>query len=98
MTPDQLLLIQNTIKETVNGKIDLLTFKVESNITADNEWKKENDAKWKDMKDSVKPVIDTYISVRSFGKVGAYVAGILTGILGFLLIVLEIIRSISKLK
>jgi len=98
MTPDQVSAIQNTIKETVNGKIDLLTFKIESHITADNEWKKENATQWGEMKESVKPVIDTYMSIRSFGKVGAYIAGVLTGIMGLLLIVLEIIRSLNKLK
>lgn len=69
MTPEQLLEIQDTIKKTVNGKIDLLTFKLESYIVADNEWKKK-----------AQPTIDMGNNMRGFGKVSLYVIGFLTSV------------------
>lgn len=84
MTPDQLEQIQKTIKETVNGKIDAMSFKLDQYIVTDNAWKV-----------LAQPAIDLGNNVRGFGKVTAYFIGFLAGIAGIFATVFEVIRRVK---
>lgn len=69
-------LIQDTIKITVNGKIDALRNEVNVYIKEDNEWK-----------DRANPTVQLGNNIRGFGKVVAYIlgtAGMLFGLFKFI--------------
>lgn len=66
MTPKQFAemnkVIQDTIQETVNGKIDKINTKLDTYMREDNEWK-----------DSVTPSIEIMKKMQGFASVGGYV-------------------------
>jgi hypothetical protein len=61
--------IEETIKVVVNGKIDMITTKLNSYIKEDTEWK-----------EMAKPAIELGTNVKGFGRVFAYILGILAAI------------------
>lgn len=56
--------IAETIKTTVNGKIDKLNVKIDNYIVTDNEWKQQ-----------ANPTIELGNNIRGFGKVAIYILG-----------------------
>ncbi len=77
MTPDEFAkitqIIKDTIKETVNGKIDKIDVKLDNYIKDDNEWKA-----------AANPTIELGNNVRGFGKVMVYLLGIAGAIFGLI--------------
>lgn len=75
MTPEQfekmMSHIEDTIRATVNGKIDKIQYTVNEYIKTDMAWK-EVDKVWKS---NAEPVITMGTSITGFGKVFAYIVG-----------------------
>lgn len=63
--------LEDVVRRTVNGKIDTLSKKLDRYIEDDTSWKIQ-----------AKPVIDMGINMSGFGKVIAYIVGVLAGIGG----------------
>lgn len=90
MTPEQFEKLQTVIKEqiaetvkvTVNGKIDALNKKVDDYIKSDNEWK-----------DRAQPTIELGTNVRGFGKVFAYIIGTLAAVGGLVALIEGFIKK-----
>lgn len=61
--------VRQTIKETVNGKIDRMNDKIDNYIKGDIEWKVEADKK-----------LEVVGSVQGFGKVTLYILGFLSAL------------------
>lgn len=86
MTPKQQKEIQATIKETiqenVNGKIDIISRKLDTYIKEDNEWKVR-----------AEPVILMGENVRGFGKVSLYVVGFVASVSGAVILIINLFKN-----
>ena len=87
--------IQNTVVQTVNGKIDRIHKILESqNEIMDSFHTKvekhiESDVLWKE---KAKPVIDMGENMQGFGKVTLYFVGFVSAFLGAILLVKEFFK------
>jgi len=85
MTKDQLETIKETIAHSielnVNGKIRVLTEKMDDYIKSDEDWKKQ-----------AEPVIKMGENVQGFGKVSLYVIGFVAAISGAIMGVIKLIE------
>lgn len=85
MTPAQFeqmnRLIEETIRTTVNGKIDRMNQKLEDYIVTDNEWKKV-----------AQKSISLIENVTSFGKVSLYLSGFISAVVGSIILINNIFK------
>jgi len=86
MTKDQLETIKETIAHSielnVNGKIRVLTEKMDNYIKSDEEWKKQ-----------AEPVIKMGENVQGFGKVSLYILGFVAAVTGAIISIINIVNK-----
>lgn len=74
--------ITDSIQIHVNGKIDILSNKLDSYITDDTEWKKR-----------AEPVIRMGENLAGFGKVSLYLVGFVASVVGAILVVINLLEK-----
>lgn len=74
--------IEESINRNVNGKINLLTQKVDNYVKQDNEWKIK-----------AEPVIQMGQQVQGFGKVSLYIVGFVASVGGAVLLIINMFKK-----
>jgi hypothetical protein len=82
MQPNDIKKIQDTIRATVNGKIDSLNQKLDDYIKSDNKWKEQ-----------AQPAINLGNNVRGWGIVTAAVIGIIAGAAEIISVFIKIFKK-----
>lgn len=73
------ILVESTMKLTVNGKIDRLQEAFDIHATEDKAWK-----------DTAQPALDTVNNARIFGKVALYLVGVVGVLSGAIYTIIKI--------
>lgn len=78
-------MIANSVRTTVNGKIGEIKVMLQNHIQNDDEWKK-----------GAQPAIEIWTNVNGFGKVVAYIFGMVSGAAGLFWLIIHIVTSFKK--